>query len=61
MCFGSKTSTKPTPPTPSARFDYNVPQTGRTQQQQVAAANTPNTDPLGQGQLGAAPDISGNY
>lgn len=55
MCFGgSSKSTKPPPPTPSARFDYNVPQTGRTQQQAVAAANTPNTDPLGQGQLGSS-------
>ena len=59
MCFGSKTSTKPTPPTPSARFDYNVPQPGRTQQQAVAQANTPTIDPLGQQQLGAA--TQGSY
>ena len=60
MCFGSKTSTKPTPPTPSARFDYNVPQTNApSEQQRLAAANAPNTDPLGQQQLGAA--TQGSY
>lgn len=54
MCFSSKSSsTKPTPPTPMSRFDYNVAQTGRTQQQQAAAANNPSTDPLNQGQLGS--------
>ena len=54
MCFGSKDKTPKTPaPTPSARFDYMVPQPKNTQQQQ-AAANAPDTDPLGQAQLGAA-------
>lgn len=54
MCFGgSSKSTKPPPPTPSARFDYNVPQSGTNQQRAVAQANSPDTDPLKQSQLGS--------
>lgn len=62
MCFSSgKSNTTPPAPNPQARFDYNVPQTGRTQQQAVAQANTPTVDPTGQGQLGAVPEMSGSY
>jgi hypothetical protein len=57
MCFSSGGGTvKPKPANPLSRFDYNQPvNQGRTQQQQVAAANT-DTQPAFGSDLGATPE-----
>jgi hypothetical protein len=47
MCFGSSGGTPKPVPTYPTRFAYNQPVPKRTQQQQVAAATTPDQPAFG--------------
>ncbi len=54
MCFGGGSSqVKAKPANPLSRFSYNQPTQSRTQQQQVAAANT-DTQPAFGSELGGS-------
>jgi hypothetical protein len=63
MCFGGSKTTPTPQPEPSSRFDYNVAQPGRTQQQKVAAMSSATLEPNQQaGQtLGGTPATPTTY